>query len=774
MNEFPRYRECSDEENDEAFEQKTMKRAIKVVQVSHKGFLTLYQQEDIRFGYEIHPAFFVLCCDALVMLDFDFSEDFLLEDALYTLYSYTDFMHKKGIDLLFELYETDRGMHAFLVNQLIRFDEPEAKDILLDTCNDRLYTAFSSLRGFCVRLSPKVKRSEGKDEFVSRKMKHPRVGYGNPIKYALDILSIMSIITEWLVNNYNERFLDELKRIEYIPETDTVGIIIDRDFFIEATSMFKNLLVSKGLLSEGIFHFDPRYYGDELILENKYVAYEDDNIKLQYDKFSGIWILYTHDIVMLDFDDGDKEDFIAQLEEYVEINKQYTFDIYETDRGIHAFLVSKFITVDSDESTLILNESIPDNKAYIKKIETIKSYTIRVSPKLYGSKRKMKTQEEIKKEFVAKKCLGDICRIGNVPANSYIEAILRVHIKLIDIIKDLYNNSLEQIAQIDGDYYVPSNLIMDYLRNKVGDIIDEEYLNADHKLPEKQMVKLAGGNRYLDLLPETVVDKCRRQSIIERKKMFNNPDKRFTDDIPFGGLKEYMDRITKKAIEKLYASQIIMIRGPLYPFLLCHDSREKSNVSYILFYDMVTIKWDIIDGIPKDKPTKMLERLLLYERNQNRNMRITNSEMCFKVYETSDGINSFLVSHRIPYNSDYPSLLQLELCSDFKYAAFSKTYGFSSILSTKTKNQSIQRFLAYVGNTNNINPYLEALTNMIYNIQQQIIINWDKYNPTNNLIDYTEYLRSIVIQEYSQVPPVHIRQHNTEWARDVLSIGYKY
>jgi hypothetical protein len=112
--------------------------------------------------------------------------------------------------------------------------------------------------------------------------------------------------------------------------------------------------------------------------------------------------------------------------------------------------------------------------------------------------------------------------------------------------------------------------------------------------------------------------------------------------------------------------------------------------------------------------------------------------MCFKLYETDNGTHGYLVSHIMPFYKTDSSLIMVHTCADFAYAAFSKLYGYSIRLSPKvyrkdgsemSSDEISSQFIqkegigghVYVGSQENIDPYLDKLTNFIESIQRYIV-----------------------------------------------------
>jgi hypothetical protein len=64
--------------------------------------------------------------------------------------------------LAFRMYETDNGIHAFCTSHTFPHSGADATRIMLAMCCDPAYIAFTQLRGYSLRLTPKVTKRENK------------------------------------------------------------------------------------------------------------------------------------------------------------------------------------------------------------------------------------------------------------------------------------------------------------------------------------------------------------------------------------------------------------------------------------------------------------------------------------------------------------------------------------------------------------------------------------------------------------------------------------
>jgi hypothetical protein len=119
---------------------------------------TIYQDDEIMIRMTYFDNVWSICTHDIMMIDFDFKEGFTRETAIQSIVEWTEYMHERGLDYLFMMYDTDRGVHAFLINQRISHLSQLGFDISMDLCNDPYYIGFSDVTGYCVRVGPKVKR----------------------------------------------------------------------------------------------------------------------------------------------------------------------------------------------------------------------------------------------------------------------------------------------------------------------------------------------------------------------------------------------------------------------------------------------------------------------------------------------------------------------------------------------------------------------------------------------------------------------------------------
>jgi hypothetical protein len=119
-----------------------------------ESYRPLVSTEKFQFGLYTHNGMFVVCFPHFMMLDFD-TED--KKKAVTLLQKWTRALQAEtGEQLLWQVLETDNGIHAFLMSHYV---DPTSDDVIgamLQLKSDKTYAAFTLFRGFCIRLNPKL------------------------------------------------------------------------------------------------------------------------------------------------------------------------------------------------------------------------------------------------------------------------------------------------------------------------------------------------------------------------------------------------------------------------------------------------------------------------------------------------------------------------------------------------------------------------------------------------------------------------------------------
>lgn len=765
--------------------------------------IVAYQQSDILVQMDTFTNVWSYCNKDIVMIDFDFKLGFTIDNALQVVRDYTEYMHVNGKDYLFHNYLSDRGLHSFLVSKKLNNLDDESFKMMIDMCNDEDYIAFSRVRGFCVRIGPKPRmKADGLSiqqiiaaEFVTKPAegKDFAIGYGTPLPYILNVLNFKIEMTNWVLKQYQTRS-DELTQTRYIYENDSFDMAPSEIFVQEVRNTTIRLLDKFGILAEeakyklDIPPSDPEKNPYYTRFMHAKVVYAQPDLILSYDIIYGVWSLCSTDMLMVDFDvteTYDKMYFINYMRDFTNAMKSkgfyYLFWIHESTKGVHAFLVNRKVRYDSEESDRLLS-SLSNDPAFANFVK-MSSHCVRVGPKiLLGKNGKIKAYQDIVADFVAAKCLGEICEIGYGTPLKYMTDLLSLQGDCITFITDLYKRNFQQmtgirpVTMLNREFYMPTDemftLVKDYFTSR----LDEYKLDGRELSIGIKYQKPTKAKRYTNLLSDNLIRNC-SQTTVEQVEYL-----RTSKVVPL--------------IQHDCLGQTILMRGPKYPFIVGHDAR--TSMTHIKFYDLLMIDWDELDsdgtvGSPKTAMVELLERFLNSQGLATENEKLSTSEMCFKLYETTNGVHAYLISHRAPYYKDSSTSLLIQTCSDVFYAAFCREYGYSVRLTPKIKDKKNQlrdpaviiseftqkpgvvdgrtgKRVTYIGNTDNINPYLEALTDLIMRIQMYIanlgesIIQYQlNHDPT-----YFKGLVEFIAGQFSSSPALlnePVSRNNAKWAK---------
>lgn len=693
-----------------------------------------YESDELIVSMSYFDNVWSFCTRDMLMIDFDYKEGFTYQTAIDTIKDYTEFMHNKGVDLKFRIYITDRGVHAFLTSHRIDVLSDNAMKMVVDLCNDPYYIAFSTIRGFCVRIGPKIKQKlEGRSlqevvdtEFIAKvDTRNVSIGYGKEDPYILKILSLHERLIKWFVKQYRDR-LNELSQLRYIVELDKFDMTPPVYFKDEVAQEVIKLLTEMGIEThEGKYPITYRYINKPM-LEHVISVYYSSDIRLLYDLYYGIWAICTPDILMIDFDYNDEMDAVRAIQklsnfaltEYRQ-GRKYLFTLYKTDNGLHAFISNKRINRWTEEGEYILR-TLSNDLDFIN-FTYYGGHCVRVGPKIL-KKGKLITRDDSVNQFITERCVNNFCNLGYGQVSPDIEAILTIHELMVDYLKKMYDENFEEmttfryVKQVNSKVYSPSDEIVGKVKKHFRVLINRYFTDVKEATYLERNTKVSS-NRYKDLLDDKALEKCAKNSIESLNWT----------------VKEVIIPFQKQTCDK----DTVLLRGPNFPFVFGQDG--KSHIVFIALYDIMMLDWDVKDGVPKDSVVEMIERFINSQKVKTENTRVALSTPCFKIYETDGGIHAWLISDFAPYHSDVSSNMMMETCSDFYYAAFSKVRGYNVRLSPKLidkktntffdqdyiKSQYIQKLgykgTVYVGDKKNINPYIEEFVDVIYDFQRKLL-----------------------------------------------------
>jgi len=762
--------------------------------------IQIYEQEDINFGYDINGGVLTMCTQEILMIDFDYKDGFTNEKAIKYVKEFTDFLYTKyKYEMLFAMYKTDRGIHAFLVNRLFHFTSPEALKIMIDLCSDPYYIGYSEVRGFCIRLSAKIKnfdKSEIKkiinDEFISLPYEEFLIGYGKPLKYIENVLNFHIVMINILKQIYLDH-LDEFITKTYIIESDSYDIFPSENMFKLIRNETIKLLDKYNLLKE------PSKYVTAIRRQNikTIKIYEQFGISLFYNIEFEKFYMCSQGILKIKIivkDSSQKFQIIEDLKN----NTDNTFWIYEEDKKLVIYLVDSY-----EEDAYFYKDIVED---YIK--DNYPNVSINIS----NFCENLNTEENI----VFKKKINDVIKIGEKEINEGILCTLMIQNDIMEFITNLYENNEmvienKYVNEVYSVIDIPSDKMFQKIKDKFIELLDNYKIEEDEITYKNSIVKkyLVNSYRYTDLFDQTfinkfgqdAVDQYSRISVIQGQKNDIYKDKRFNDEFKFKGLDNWTRNVLGPYLLSNSKNQIILLNGPLYPFILGFDLSRK--LLYIRFYNLMMLDWDTHDGIPNSSPILLIDRFLNWQKTLPKNKQVSLEELCFKFYETDNGIHAFVVSHKMIFYLDNSSITMVHTCSDFYYATMSRYYGYSIRLNPKIQNadtslkeiedvksQFTQKIgvssenesklkneyiknednrITYIGNLNSIDPYLDSLTDFIYNIQVYI----NNINKNENLREkinnvdvlFLEGLRNFTSNYYN----TNIRGKNNEF----ISVDHK-
>ncbi len=198
---------------------------------------------------------------------------------------------------------------------------------------------------------------------------------------------------------------------------------------------------------------------------------DSQDFLISYNYRWGVMSVCTDDLLMVDLDYsdskvGNRTGALTRLNQYAKQNS-LTFAIRDSDRGIHAFLVSKKSDPKSEDSQRIMWENFGDVRylSYAK----IRGFCSRIGPKVFnivkvGPGNVLLTQQEMNNEFISRKpkeeIIGDPSRVDK------------------SLLKKLYmNDELVKIVRnsFQTDY---STMTSKTVNNKTGFIPDSYLKNT--------------------------------------------------------------------------------------------------------------------------------------------------------------------------------------------------------------------------------------------------------------------------------------------------------
>jgi len=255
----------------------------------------VFETEDFLLRYDFGDAVWAMCVKDLFTLDFDIKEGLTQEMAVAMIKNYTDVMHSKGVDMLFSLWPTDRGLHAYLISERLLYGDDRSLRASLDLCNDRNYIIFTTFNGFCMRVAPKLKKRKkdpitglpiaGKDwmtpeeisnEFIAKSCYELKttignlqpglrctIGYGHADPYLEMMLDVYEKLIEFFRSSYAINMYEfiETRNLEWAGVKYMNVNVPPASFLQEARNYTENLLNSYGIVSKGQYQIPMKWRG---------------------------------------------------------------------------------------------------------------------------------------------------------------------------------------------------------------------------------------------------------------------------------------------------------------------------------------------------------------------------------------------------------------------------------------------------------------------------------------------------------------------------------
>lgn len=421
------------------------------------------------------------------------------------------------------------------------------------------------------------------------------------------------------------------------------------------------------------------------------------DVQIGYNTFNGIIFLCFPYIMMIDFDESPeftKDNAINLLKNYTsdleeQLNTKILFYIYESDRGIHAFLVSHYVDPKSDGVLKVFLQLCSDI-AYAAHT-MFRGFCVRISPKIIDKKNNIKTKEDIEREFVAKYCY-KTCEIGLGKPIHDIEIRLKFKEDLIEILKNRYinlyiNNKKKYKEKIEND--------LEYIHEKINSIANKyniDILNNDYPFqiqitsPYKGYEKILNNDMLFMCKSIKNYDISIKKNILLMQfdlslQIYLLSNLTLLKNI--NDLIKYREEKKNKKIPKLNNENLtIKYNKKGYNFIIAFDLIKK--IFYINFEDILMLDWDKKDGFNKNIVIKLIEQ---YNKNNEENIKkgkgIQGTSLTFRLYETDNGIHAYCTSHFFKKGRSKTNSIMNALCNDVWYTAFSSFRGFSIRLSPK-------------------------------------------------------------------------------------------
>lgn len=197
---------------------------------------------EIQIGLNKSNGVLFMCTPNLLMIDFDTENDEEKNNVIKLSTKFVKILEQSTKEkYLFNVYETDNGIHLFLTSHQINSIKINVIKLMYELHSDYNYIIHSVFRGFCIRIGPKIMKGRNDDGYiiVSREemekifIARPcfneicTIGNGKPLKKLLNLVElsydfILLFKDYYLLNfkNFNSKNIlptdKMMKQIQYI------------------------------------------------------------------------------------------------------------------------------------------------------------------------------------------------------------------------------------------------------------------------------------------------------------------------------------------------------------------------------------------------------------------------------------------------------------------------------------------------------------------------------------------------------------------------------
>jgi hypothetical protein len=433
--------------------------------------------------------------------------------------------------------------------------------------------------------------------------------------------------------------------------------------------------------------FQSKQHWIDTKMDENLIMISSQSIQIGLNKTNGVFFMCTPNLLMIDFDTDNNDEkrkvielmqiFVNTLENSTK--EKYLFDIYETDNGIHVFLVSH--EVDSVKANVIkLMTQLQSDYAYIIHC-VFRGFCIRIGPKIMKTKDELGyviiEKEDMERIFIARPCYNGVCSIGHARPLKKLRNLINLSDELIKFFRSYY---MYNIGVFDRKNILPTDEMMDEIKDVALEFLEKYNINMKGEYPY-QYKTCSLYNEYEDILGEEQYSECKKYTIFDIYLISETLNK----------------NINRDEIVYLIGTPLNLINKDIsgfdfnYRFLLGYDTVRK--MVFINFGNLLMIDWDYSDCLNKDKIIKLTHKFI--ENLEKSLLGIKN--IAFRFYETDNGLHAFCTSHYFNHNNYVTQQIMLAMNCDPMYVGFVKLRGFAMRMTPKvTKTNKISDLPKYI------------------------------------------------------------------------------